>query len=82
VDFQDRWEFAFGLGREFDRKFSGTVSYEEQRALLLHEDNPRDFNFLLNAAISPVSNLYGGFLIGLSDGSPNTGFTFGGNVKF
>lgn len=83
INYNDRWNVAIGGGYRINADMNVTMLYEEERALLSGEDNPRDIVTYLN--ISPANSragFYAGFLIGLSDGAPDSGIIVGGRVKF
>src|SRR5437660_691223 len=82
IDLKDQWNYDVGLGYSFTDALLGIVFYEERRALVSGQQNPRDLLFAVS--YSPTSNVrfVPAVLAGLSDGSPDYGLTCSLMVQF
>jgi hypothetical protein len=82
IDFRDQWWYDIGAGYDVNKKLHLSLYYEEYRALVTTVNNARDL--LLSALFKPTSALRctGSFLVGLSNGAPNYGFTASVSYRF
>lgn len=81
-NYRNIWNFDFGPGYRFTHALTGSVYYEESRALVAGDSNPEDLLFWLDYKLTQAIRLGSGVTIGLSDGAPDIGFDFGGRVRF
>jgi hypothetical protein len=80
--YNDRWLVSAGGGRRFTPTLTGTAMLTEERALVPGTDNPLDVVVFGDMALSRSAGIYASILLGLSDGSPDTGFSFGARWRF
>jgi hypothetical protein len=82
VPLRNQWNYDAGLGYYFTKVLLGSVYYEEWRALLPGQANPRDLLFLVTYKATPAVRFNVGLETGLSDGAPDYGLTAGLSVRF
>jgi hypothetical protein len=82
IELRNPWAFALGVGYTFRERFMATMTYEESRALVRGNSNPRDWVFGLSFMPNKVVSLSSSIQFGLSDGSPDFGIGFQGNYRF
>ena len=82
TDLRNQWYFDIGAGYYLAPELLVSAYYEESRALVAGEDNPRDLFFALNYDFSSEIEFTAGLLLGLSDGAPDYGFTGGIRFRF
>ena len=71
-----------GFSHPLQNNLTLTVLYEASNALVSGEPEPKDLRGILDYKLNERSGLFGGGLVGLSDGSPDFGFTLGGSYRF
>lgn len=71
-----------GFSHPLQKDLTLTVLYEGSNALVSGEADPSDLRGILDYKLSPHGSLFRGGLVGLSHGSSNYGFTFGGSFRF
>lgn len=77
IDYSNQLAFSIGFYRPLAANLGFTTRYETQSALVSGNADPRDISGLLEYS-SPDGNHYScGLLLGLSDGSPDVGLSFG-----
>ncbi|HXT00232.1 MAG TPA: transporter [Elusimicrobiota bacterium] len=74
--------FDFGFSHPLRADLTLTGLYEQSTALVSGESDPQDLRALVDWKLDDLSRLAGGVLVGLSNGSPDYGFTFGGSRRF
>src|SRR5215467_9182621 len=82
VGLRNQWYYDLGLGYYFTKTLLGSVYYEEWRAVVQGLQNPQDLLFALNWTVTDAFRLNSALQIGLSDGAPDYGITFGANLRF
>src|SRR5215467_15583787 len=82
VGLRNQWYYDLGLGYYFTKALLGSVYYEEWRAVVQGLQNPQDLLFALNWTVTDAFRLNSALQIGLSDGAPDYGITFGANLRF
>ena len=82
VGLRNQWYYDLGLGYYFTKILLGSVYYEEWRAVVEGLQNPQDLLFALNWTVTDAWRLNSALQIGLSDGAPDYGITFGASVRF
>ena len=82
VGLRNQWYYDLGLGYYFTKALLGSVYYEEWRAVVQGLQNPQDLLFALNWTVTDAFRLNSALQIGLSDGAPAYGITFGANLRF
>ncbi len=82
LELQDQWYFDFGAGYYFTDFLIGDVLYEERRALVDGQSNPRDFLFSLFLIADSAWRVNTSFMVGLSDGAPDYELTGGLGYRF
>jgi hypothetical protein len=78
----DVWNFALGGGYSFRKNLLGTLTYEESRALVSGNDNPRDLVLGVSFLPKETVQLSGTLQFGLSDGSADVGLGANVSLKF
>ncbi|MDD5303278.1 MAG: transporter [Elusimicrobia bacterium] len=71
-----------GFSHPLRKDLTLTVLLEGSNALVSGEPGPRDLRGILDYKLGEQGSLFGGGLVGLSRGSPDFGFTFGGGFRF
>jgi hypothetical protein len=74
--------FDAGFARRLREDLTLTALFEGSNALVPGESAPADLRALLDYKLDARSRVLGGALVGLSDGSPDYGVTFGGSYRF
>src|SRR5215470_12694413 len=82
VGLRNQWYYDLGLGYYFTKALLGSVYYEEWRAVVQGLQNPQDLLFALNWTATEALRFNTALQIGLSDGAPDYGITFGANLRF
>src|SRR5215470_4015086 len=82
VGLRNQWYYDLGLGYYFTKALLGSVYYEEWRAVVQGLQNPQDLLFALHWTVTDAFRLNSALQIGLSDGAPDYGITFGANLRF
>jgi len=82
TDLRNQWFFDIGAGYYLAPELLVSAYYEESRALVAGEDNPRDLFLALNYDFSSEIEFTAGLLLGLSDGASDYGFTGGIRFRF
>jgi len=82
LDLRDQWYYSLGLGHCLTMDLLVSAYYEEWRALVAGEPNPRDLFFTVNYNFSQEVEFTAGLILGLSDGAPDYGVTGGIRVRF
>jgi len=72
----------FGFADELAADVTVTVLFETSNALVSGQRAPADLRGVLDYKVSPRGGLFVGGLAGLSDGSPDYGFSAGGSYRF
>lgn len=71
-----------GFSRRFSKELTGTVLFEASNALVPDTPSPRNLRGILDARLDERSSVFASALAGLSDGSADYGFGFGGTYRF
>lgn len=71
-----------GASRLLQKDLTATVLFEASSALVSGEPSPRDLRGILDYRLDDRAAIFGSALVGLSKGSADYGFGFGGSVKF
>jgi hypothetical protein len=71
-----------GFSRLLQKDLTATALFEASNALVPGESAPVDLRGILDFKLDERVSLFGGGLIGLSNGSPDYGFTLGGSYRF
>lgn len=79
---RDAWGVGLGAAYTFRRDLVGTATYEESRALVAGEPNPRDLVFGVAFTGLRSIRLNGSLQFGLSNGSPDLGIGAGVAVRW
>ena len=82
VDFNNQLALDIGFSRPLNGKTALTVLYETRGALLDGNSDPRELSGTLEYKSADGNNYSGGLLLGLSDGSPELGLSFGLSRRF
>jgi len=82
VDFSNRWWYDVGISHRLTRNVSVTVFFEEYGAIVSGLADARDLLAVVNITGTTGWRIQAGGLFGLSDGSPDHGFTFGVSRRF
>src|SRR5215467_6736044 len=82
VGLRNQWYYDLGLGYYFTKALLGSVYYEEWRAVVQGLQNPQDLLFALNWTATEALRFNTALQIGLSDGAPDYGITFGATLRF
>ena len=72
----------FGASHTLEKDWTLTVLFEGGNALVSGEPAPRDLRGTLDYKLGEQSRIFGGVLLGLSDGSPDYGVSLGGSYRF
>jgi hypothetical protein len=80
LDNQIMWDI--GAGYQFLPELNGTIFYEYRNALTDSGTDPHEIYTNLEYKITKTVKVFGGLLFGLSDGSPDIGFSLGSSVRF
>ena len=79
---RNQWYYDVGVGYYFTKALLGSMYYEEWRAVVEGFQNPRDLLFALNWTATDALRFNTALQIGLSDGAPDYGITFGASIRF
>jgi hypothetical protein len=82
TDLRNQWSISPGYGYRINEDWSASAYYEERRALVSGEDNPREFFFSTDYRLKDRWNLSAGLLFGASDGAPDYGIQLGARYRF
>lgn len=82
IDYNDKWMFSLGGGRELIRPMFIAFFYAEERAIIAGEDNPQSLTASLRFLMTERASMGLAFLLGLSDGAPDLGLSLSGRVRF
>lgn len=82
TDFENQAAVDFGFAHRLQEDWTVTVLFEGSNALVAGEPGPRDLRAVLDYDLGEQSLLFGGLMVGLSDGSPDFGFSLGGSYRF
>ncbi len=82
-DLNNQWHFSLGPGYYFiPKKLLGSLTYEQYRALVPGESDPRDILAEVQYHLTHEWLVTGGMQVGLSEGSADFGLNFGAKLKF
>ena len=82
IDFNNQLAFDIGFYRPLNGKVGFTLLYETRSAMLDGNSDPRELSGTLDYKPAGGNQYSGGLLLGLSDGSPDVGLSFGLSRKF
>lgn len=82
VTLRNQWNFDVGLGYDLTKALLGSVYYEEWRAVVPGQVNPRDFLFTLTYKATSTARFTLAVEKGLSNGAPDFGITGGMSFRF
>lgn len=82
ADFNNELSLDIGISSQFDKNVSLAVSYATRSAILDGNADPRELSGTLDYASADGNHYTGGLLLGLSDGSPDAGFSIGLSRRF
>jgi hypothetical protein len=82
TDLNDQAAFDLGFSHPLQKDLKLTVLFEESNPLVSGESAPLDLRGMLDYRLNERSRLYGGLLVGLSDGSPDFGLNLGASYRF
>ena len=82
TNYNDKWTVSLGGGRLFQKGISVYGFYDEERALVEGEANPRTLTVGLRIAPRPAVSFGVALMLGLSDGAPDAGVSLSGRIKF
>jgi hypothetical protein len=82
LDLNNQLAVDAGFSRLLQKDLTLTVLLEASNALVSGQPAPRDLSANLDYRLDGGASVFGGLLVGLSDGSPAAGFSFGGSVRF
>lgn len=82
TDLNNQTAVDIGFSHALQKDLTLTVLFEGSNALVSGEPHPMDLRGIFDYKLSERGALFGGGLIGLTDGSPDLGFTLGGRYRF
>jgi hypothetical protein len=82
VDFNNEVSVDIGVSKTLRQNLSLTVLYATQSAITDGNADPRELSGTLDYKSSDGNHYHGGLLLGLSDGSPDAGFSAGFSRRF
>ncbi len=82
IDFNNQLSFDAGFSRRLREDLWLTALYATRSALLDGNADPRELSGTLDYRAADGKHYFCGLLLGLSDGSPETGFSAGFSLKF
>lgn len=82
TDLNNQFAADAGVSRRFSKELTGTVLFEASSALVPGTPSPRNLRGILDARLDERSSVFASALAGLSDGSADYGFGFGGTYRF
>jgi len=71
-----------GFSRQLREDLTGTVLFEASNALVSGTPSPRDVRGILDFRVDEQASVFASALAGLSEGSADYGFGFGGTLRF
>jgi hypothetical protein len=77
-------QVTWDLGASYDIRpdLTGSLSYEYRTALTDDGTDPQTVYANLDYKLTKVVRIFGGLLLGLSDGSPDVGISLGSSIRF
>lgn len=82
TDLRNQLAVDAGFSHPLGKELTLTVLFEGSNALVSGEPAPRDLRGILDYKLGEQTSVFGGVLAGLSDGSPDAGFSLGGSYRF
>ncbi len=83
LELRNQWHYSLGGGYCFlPKKLLGSLTYEEYRALIAGDPNPKDLLLSAEYFATPRLRVDGGIMIGLSTTTADFGINVGAHLKF
>jgi len=82
MELNNQTAFDMGFFHQLRNGMILTALYERSNALVSGNANPSDLRGIIEHKIGKMTRVFGGMLIGLSDGSPDFGISFGVSCRF